>query len=37
MTLKWHVSTFDAKLLPIPIEWREKLIIGLAKWDIILQ
>lgn len=25
LTLKWHISTFNAKSLPIPEEWREKI------------
>ncbi|MBR4058989.1 MAG: DUF4832 domain-containing protein [Lachnospiraceae bacterium] len=25
LTLEWHISTFNAKSLPIPNEWREKI------------
>ncbi len=30
-TLGWHISTFNAKSLPIPFEWREKVEDWVAK------
>ncbi len=30
-TLKWHISTFNAKSLPIPYEWKDKIDAWIAK------
>lgn len=31
LSLKWHLSTFNAKSLPIPHEWREKIDAWVSK------
>ena len=30
-TLSWHVSTFNAKSLPIPLQWRDKIAYWISK------
>lgn len=31
LTLKWHISQFNAKFLPIPYEWKDKIDYWLSK------
>lgn len=31
LTLKWHISQFNAKFLPIPYEWKEKIDYWVSK------
>lgn len=31
LSLKWHVSTFNAKSLPVPFEWKDKIDVWLDK------
>ena len=31
LTLRWHISSFNAKSLPIPIEWKDKIDYWVSK------